>query len=98
MRISVSVAATVVPGFAVSSLGGALHADAGESPAGRRRHNDIGVVRTIVRGTLLVTDDGVEFFHERRAYVDMDSFELSAKEPTLNSYQNRPGHELVRHL
>ena len=42
-------------------------------------------------------DDGVEFIYERWAYVDMDSFELSAEEPTPNSYQNRPGHELVMH-
>ena len=35
--------------------------------------------------------------YERWALVDMDSFELSAEEPTPKSYQNRPGHELVRH-
>ena len=97
MRINLCIAATTVGAITYIARGGALQADAGESSAGRRRHNGIGLSRKTVRGTLLAVDDGVEFFHERWAYVDFHSFELSVKEPTLNSFQNRPWHELVRH-
>ena len=93
MRINV-IGAAVVCGIAFSTPRGALHAEFGESLAGRFRHK---LLRKTVRGTLLVANDGVEFFHERWATVDLHSFDLSAKEPTLNSYQNHPRQELVRH-
>ena len=55
------------------------------------------ILKKAVPGTLLIDDDGVEFqsqkFHERWAYVDIRSFDLSAKEITLESYQRRPWHE-----
>lgn len=50
-----------------------------------------------IPGTLLIDDAGVEFqspkFHERWAYVDIRSFDLSPKEITLQSYERRPWHE-----
>jgi hypothetical protein len=94
MVINVSVAATVVCGIAFSAPGGALQAEFGASLAGGFRHK---LLRKSLRGTLLVADDGVEFLHERCAHVDLDSFDLPAKESTLNSNQNRPRQELVRH-
>ncbi|SRR5712691_4475475 len=97
MRINVTIAATVVGGIVFITLGGALHADAGESPSWEAPAQWHRLLRKAVHGTLLVDDDGVEFrsakFHERWAYVDIHSFELSAKELTLNSYQNRRWHE-----
>jgi len=93
MRIIV-IAATVVCRIGFSTSGGALHAEFGESLAGRFRHK---LLRKTVRGTSFVADDVVEFFHERWATVDLHSFDLSAKEPTLNSYQNHPRQELVSH-
>jgi hypothetical protein len=54
-------------------------------------------LKKAVPGTLLLDDDGVEFrsakFNQRWAYVDLHSFDLSARELTLDSYQNRPWHE-----
>ncbi len=94
MRINVSIAATVVCGIALSTPGGAFHAEFGASLAGRFRHK---LLSKTVCGILLAADDGVESFHERWAYVDLHSFEFPAKEPTLNSYQNLPRHELVRY-
>ena len=97
MRIDVSIADTVVGWIGFITLGRALHADAGEFLSWQTPSQRLRVFRKPAHGTLLVGDDGVEFIYERWAYVDMDSFELSAEEPTPNSYQNRPGHELVRH-
>ena len=94
MRINVSIEATVVRGTAFNAPGGALHAEFGESLAGRFRHK---LLRKTLRGTLLVADDGAEFFHELWAHVDLHSFEVSAKGTTLNSYRIRPSHEPVRH-
>jgi hypothetical protein len=48
-------------------------------------------------GTLLINDTGVEFqsakLKERWAWLDIYSFDLSAREFTLISYRNRPWHE-----
>jgi hypothetical protein len=100
MRINVGIAATVIGGIAFNTLGGALHADSGESPRWQAPVQWHRLLRKTGRGTLLVDDGGVEFrsakFHKRWAYVDIRSFELHLKEFTLNSYQNRPWHELVR--
>jgi len=55
------------------------------------------LLKKAVPGTLVLDDDGLEFrsakFNQRWAYVDLHSFDLSAKELTLTSYQNRPWHE-----
>ena len=100
MRINVGIAAMVVGRMALITPGGALHAGSGESPRWQAPAQWHRLLRKTVRGTLLVDDGGVEFrsakFHKRWAYVDIRSFELSLKEFTLNSYQNRPWHELVR--
>lgn len=93
MRINVSIAAGLVCGIAFARQGGGFQTEFGASVAGRFRHK---LLRKTVRGTLLA-DAGVEFFHEPWAQVDLHGFELSAKEPTLNSYQNLPWHEPARH-
>ena len=58
-------------------------------------------LRKPIPGTLLIDDAGVEFqspkFHERWAYLDIRSFDLSSKELTLKSYQRRPWHEPGEH-
>jgi hypothetical protein len=50
-----------------------------------------------VPGTLVLDDDGLGFrstkFSERWAYVEIHSLDLSAKELTVTTYQNRPWHE-----
>lgn len=50
-----------------------------------------------VPGTLIIDEAGVEFrstkLKERWAWIEIDSFDLSARELTLISYQNRPWHE-----
>ena len=55
------------------------------------------LLKKAVRGTLLLDDEGVEFrsakSSQRWAYVEIYSFNLSAKELTLTGYQNRPWHE-----
>ncbi|MEO8051906.1 MAG: hypothetical protein ABI833_15930 [Acidobacteriota bacterium] len=54
-------------------------------------------LKKAVPGTLLLGDDGVEFrspkFNQRWAYVEIHSFDLSARELMVNSYQNRHWHE-----
>src|SRR5690349_7778573 len=55
------------------------------------------VLKKAIPGTLLIDDAGVEFqsprFHGRWVYADIRSFDLSAHELTLESYQRRPRHE-----
>jgi hypothetical protein len=55
------------------------------------------LLKKAVPGTLLIDDDGVEFrsakFNQRWAYVEIHSFDLSTRDLTLTSYQNRPWHE-----
>jgi hypothetical protein len=76
---------------------GALQASAAEAPQWQTSARWHRALRKAVPGTLLIDDSGVEFrsakVHERWAYVDIRTFDLSAKELTLNSYQNRPWHE-----
>src|SRR3984893_16461864 len=55
------------------------------------------LLKKAVIGTLLLDDDGVEFrsakFNQRWAYVEIHSFDLSAKELTITGYQNWPRQE-----
>jgi hypothetical protein len=55
------------------------------------------LLKKAVPGTLALDDDGVEFrsakLNQRWAYVNVHSFDLSARELTLVSYENRPWHE-----
>ena len=48
-------------------------------------------------GTLLLDADGVEFrsarFNQRWPYTEIHTFDLSQRELTLRTYQNRPWHE-----
>jgi hypothetical protein len=97
MKTIIGIAVTVAGGIVFMMSGGVAPATAAESPRWQTPAHWHRVLRKAVPGTLLVDDDGVEFrsakFHERWAYVDIHSFELSGKELTLNSYQNRPWHE-----
>lgn len=55
------------------------------------------LLKKAVPGTLLIDDDGVEFrsakFNQRWPFVEIHSFDLSTRDLTLTSYQNRPRHE-----
>jgi hypothetical protein len=54
-------------------------------------------LKKAVPGSLVIDQDGVEFssakFNQRWAFVEIHSFDLSAQELTLTSYQNRHWHE-----
>ena len=54
-------------------------------------------LKKAVPGSLVIDQDGVEFssakFNQRWAFVEIHSFDLSAQELTLTSYQNRRRHE-----
>ena len=97
MRTNIGIAVTVAGGLVFMTSSSQTYARAAESPRWQTPAQWHRVLRKAVPGILLLDDDGVEFrsakFHERWAYVDVHSFELSAKELTLNSYQNRPWHE-----
>jgi len=53
--------------------------------------------QSVVKGTLLVNDDGVEFRSSkmllRWPYVEIHSFDVTLHDLTLLSYQNRPWHQ-----
>ena len=53
-------------------------------------------LKKAVPGSLVIDQDGVEFssakFNQRWAFVEIHSFDLSAQELTLTSYQNRHWH------
>ena len=63
-----------------------------ETPAKWRRS-----LQKAVPGTLVLDENGVEFqskkFTHRWSFVEIHSFDLSLREFTLLSYQNRPWHE-----
>jgi hypothetical protein len=81
--------------FVVVSSGTAfaapVQAELWQTPASWHR-----LLKKDVTGSLVLDDAGVEFrspkFNQRWAYVDIHSFDLSARELTLSSYQNRPLH------
>ena len=54
-------------------------------------------LKNTLPGTLVVDTDGVAFssakFNQRWAYVEIHSFDLSARELTITGYQNRHWHE-----
>jgi hypothetical protein len=98
MKTNVSILAGVLGGIAcIFPLELPLKAAGSTSPRWQAPSQWRRFLRNTVRGTLLVDDNGVEFrspkFHQRWAYIDIHSFELSANELTLNSYQNRPWRE-----
>ena len=100
MRISVAIAATVIGGIAFNTLGGALHADSGKSPrwlAPVQWHRLLRKTgRELCSWTTVAWNFGRRNFISAGHTSIIRSFELSLKEFTLNSYQNRPWHELVR--
>ena len=88
MRSCVKISATIVLG---AVLGNAAQSELWQTPANWHR-----LLKKAVPGSLVLDDAGVEFrslkFNQRWAYVDIHSFDLSARELTLDSYQNRPWH------
>ena len=89
MRSSVKISATIVLG---AVLANAAQSELWQAPANWHR-----LLKKDVPGSLVLDDAGVAFrspkFNQRWAYVDIHSFDLSARELTLDSYQNRPWHE-----
>ena len=85
MRNSIKISATIVLG---AVLANAADSELWQTPANWHRQ-----WKKAVPGTLVLDDAGVEFrspkFNQRWAYVDIQSFDLSARELTLESYQNR---------
>lgn len=88
MRSSVRISATILLGAVLAC---AAQAEIWQVPANWHR-----LLKKDVPGSLVLDDAGVEFrspkFNQRWAYVDIHTFDLSARELTLNSYQNRPWH------
>jgi hypothetical protein len=88
MRSSVKISATIILS---SVLASAAQPELWQTPANWHR-----LLKKAVPGSLVLDDAGVEFrspkFNQRWAFVDIHSFDLSARELTLDSYQNRPWH------
>ena len=88
MRSSFKIPATVVLG---AVLANAAQSELWQAPANWHR-----LLKKDVPGSLVLDDTGVEFrspkFNRRWAYIVIHSFDLSARELTLDSYQNRPWH------
>lgn len=68
-----------------------------ESPAQLHRFWRKAFLRKPISGTLILDDSGVEFrsdkFSKRWPYAEIQTFDLSPRELTLTSYENRPWHE-----
>ena len=94
MKINASFAMNFAGAIAWMMLSGTSVA---QSPQWQTRAHWHRTLKKPVSGTLLIDDSAVEFrsakFNERWAYADVHSFDLSGKELTLTSYQNRPWHE-----
>src|SRR6202165_6326142 len=94
--VNVSIAA-LVGGVLVVALNGAALANAAQAEHWQTPAQWHRLVKKAVPGTLLLDDDGVEFrsakFNQRWAYVEIHSFDLSTRELTVDSYQNRHWHE-----
>jgi len=98
MRSTINIFVSVAAGgiFVLASSAAVLaspsHAEQWQAPAQWHR-----LLKKPVSGILLLDDDGVEFrsakFNQRWPYVDIHSIDLSMRELTLTSYQNRPWHE-----
>jgi hypothetical protein len=95
MRSKVSISAAAVAGsvlVVVSALASPAQTRHWQAPAQWHR-----LLKKAVPGTLLLDDDGVEFrsakFNQRWAYVEIHTVDLSTRELTITSYQNRHWHE-----
>jgi hypothetical protein len=98
MRSKVNIsAATILGGFLAAAPNIAALASQAEPAHWQSTAQWHRLSKKAVPGTLLLDDDGVEFrsakFNQRWAYVEIHSFDLSTRELTLTSYQNRPWHE-----
>lgn len=89
MRSSVKISATIVLG---AVLANAAQSELWQAPANWHR-----LLKKDVPGSLTLDDAGVEFrspkFNQRWTYVDIHSFDLSTRELTITSYENRPWHQ-----
>jgi hypothetical protein len=89
MRSSVKISATIILG---AVLANAAQSELWRTPASWHR-----LLKKAVPGSLVLDNAGVEFrsakFNQRWAYVDIHSFDLSARELTITSYENRPWHQ-----
>jgi hypothetical protein len=90
--VSAVVGGVFVLGSATPLLASSSQSEQWQKPAQWHR-----LLKKAVPGTLLIDDDGVEFrsakFNQRWPYVEIHSFDLSTRDLTLTSYQNRPRHE-----
>ncbi len=95
-KLNISVAAVLGGALVIASNGAALAAPAQsghwETPAKWHR-----LLKKAVSGTLAIDPEGVEFrssiFNRRWPNVEIHSFDLSMRELTIISYQNRRWHE-----
>jgi len=89
MKGSFKISATIVLG---AVLANAAQSELWRTPASWHR-----LLKKAVPGSLVLDDAGVEFSsaksNQRWAYVDIHSFDLSARELTITSYENRPWHQ-----
>ena len=89
MRSSVKISATIILG---AVLANAAQSELWRTPASWHR-----LLKKAVPGSLVLDNAGVAFrsakFNQRWAYVDIHSFDLSARELTITSYENRPWHQ-----
>jgi hypothetical protein len=87
MRRSISVL------FAVLAAAGIAKPQQWQSEATWNRS----LFETVVKGTLLLNEDGLEFrsakFLMRWPYVEIHSFDVTLYDLTLRSYENRPWHQ-----
>ena len=85
MRSSFKISATLVLG---TVLANATQSELWQAPANWRR-----LLKKDVSGSLALDDAGVEFrspkFNQRWAYVDIQTFDLTARELTITGYENR---------
>lgn len=88
MRSSLRISIPIVLGAVFAS---AAPPELWQAPAKWHR-----LLKKAVPGTLVLDDAGVEFrspkLNQRWAYVDIHSVDLSTRNLTLDSYQNRPWH------
>lgn len=89
MRSSVNISATIV---LAAVLANAAHAAIWQSPANWHR-----LLKKDVPGSVVLDDVGVEFrspkFNQHWAYIDVHSVDVSTRELTIISYENRPWHQ-----
>jgi hypothetical protein len=88
------IVSTVVALCGLSAISVPIYAQAAQWQTPAKWHRTL---KKAEPGTLLVDRDGVEFrsakFTHRWKYIDIHTFDLSQRELSLLTYQNRPWHE-----